>query len=58
MIKLSDFNNWYPVFIHNTFGYDAKEKTSIMDSSKRSIYLTDIADLLYSNGFEIYIQKR
>ena len=58
MIKLSDFNNWYPVFVHSVFGYNSEDKTFIMDSSKRSTYLTDIADLLYSSGFEIYIQNK
>jgi hypothetical protein len=55
MIKLSDFNQWYPVFVNRSFGYDAGSGKSIADPANiKSLHITDIIDWATSNGFEIY----
>lgn len=54
MIKLSDYNQWYPVFVNRSFGYDYKTQTSIANPENIiSIHLSDIIDWAISKGFEI-----
>jgi hypothetical protein len=55
MLKMSDFNQWYPVFVHRSFKYDWKTETSVANPEGiSSLHITDIIDWAVSNGFEIY----
>lgn len=55
MLKLSDFNQWYPVFVNRSFGYDWKTKTSKANPEGiRSLHIVDVIDWSITNGFEIY----
>ena len=55
MIKLSDFNQWYPVFVNRSFGYNPKTGESVANPEGIiSLHITDIFDWALSKGFEIY----
>lgn len=55
MIKLSDYNQWYPVFVNRSFKYNHETKESVANPEGiSSIYITDIFDWATTKGFEVY----